>query len=223
MSEQRFLLWGCGGHGRVVRDIVEANGAVVVACADRDASRARRFAEELSGQVAIFSEEELLDSPDGLTLPDDCNAVALAIGNPTVRRKAAERCGSLPLPPLVHPRATVSPQATVGAGSVVIAGAVVNAGAVLGRGVIVNTGATIGHDVIVSDFAHVAPGANLCGASRVGEGAWIGAGSVVIQGITIGDAATVGAGAVVVRDVPGNTVVLGNPARIHRKGGDGDE
>ncbi len=47
----------------------------------------------------------------------------------------------------------------------------------------------------------------------VKKGASIGAGSVILPGITIGENALVGAGSVVTKDVPANTVVAGNPAR----------
>ena len=43
---------------------------------------------------------------------------------------------------------------------------------------------------------------------------WIGAGAVVLKGVTIGDRAVVGAHAVVTKDVPPDTVVAGNPARV---------
>ena len=48
----------------------------------------------------------------------------------------------------------------------------------------------------------------------VKKGASIGAGSVILPGITIGENAMVGAGSVVTKDVPPNAVVLGNPARV---------
>lgn len=50
--------------------------------------------------------------------------------------------------------------------------------------------------------------------THVGEGSSIGAGAVILPGVTIGRGAMVGAGAVVTRDVPPNAVVVGNPARI---------
>lgn len=53
--------------------------------------------------------------------------------------------------------------------------------------------------------------------TTVHDGASIGSGATILCGINIGRNALVGAGAVVVRDVPDNTVVAGNPAKILRK------
>jgi acetyltransferase-like isoleucine patch superfamily enzyme len=53
--------------------------------------------------------------------------------------------------------------------------------------------------------------------TRVKRGASIGTSSTILCGITIGENALVGAGSVVTRDVPANTVVAGNPARIIRE------
>jgi acetyltransferase-like isoleucine patch superfamily enzyme len=50
--------------------------------------------------------------------------------------------------------------------------------------------------------------------TTVGDGATIGAGSVIVPGITIGRRAFIGAGSVVTRDIPANAVAYGNPARI---------
>ena len=47
-------------------------------------------------------------------------------------------------------------------------------------------------------------------------GASIGSGSTILSKVTIGENAIVGAGSVVTRDVPPNSVVYGNPARVHR-------
>lgn len=54
------------------------------------------------------------------------------------------------------------------------------------------------------------------GQTRVCRGASVGAGAVVLPGVTIGARAMVGAGAVVTRDVPPATLVVGNPARFVR-------
>jgi acetyltransferase-like isoleucine patch superfamily enzyme len=49
---------------------------------------------------------------------------------------------------------------------------------------------------------------------HIGRNAWIGAGAWVLKGVTVGENAVVGAAAVAVIDVPPNTVVMGNPARV---------
>lgn len=53
--------------------------------------------------------------------------------------------------------------------------------------------------------------------TRIGNNCFIGARSIVMPGITIGDGSIVGAGAVVTRDVPANTIVAGNPAKVIRE------
>ncbi len=50
----------------------------------------------------------------------------------------------------------------------------------------------------------------------VKKGASIGSGSTILSKVTIGENAIVGAGSVVTRDVPPNSIVYGNPARVHR-------
>ncbi|MCH5202791.1 MAG: sugar O-acetyltransferase [Oscillospiraceae bacterium] len=48
----------------------------------------------------------------------------------------------------------------------------------------------------------------------IGENVWIGSNSIVLSGVTIGNNAVVGAGSVVTKNVPGNAVVVGNPAKV---------
>jgi maltose O-acetyltransferase len=51
---------------------------------------------------------------------------------------------------------------------------------------------------------------------RVGDGAWIGGGSILLPGVTIGANTVIGAGSVVTRDVPAGMVAAGNPCRVLR-------
>ena len=49
---------------------------------------------------------------------------------------------------------------------------------------------------------------------KIGDGAWIGAGSVILPGVTIGEGAVIGAGSIVTKDIPANVVAVGNPCRV---------
>jgi acetyltransferase-like isoleucine patch superfamily enzyme len=51
----------------------------------------------------------------------------------------------------------------------------------------------------------------------IGDNVWIGNRAIILPGVTIGEGAVVGAGSVVTRDVPARTVVAGNPARVVRE------
>lgn len=56
-----------------------------------------------------------------------------------------------------------------------------------------------------------------CKPVVIGRNVWIGAGATILPGVTIGDNSVVGAGSVVTKDVPDDTIVAGNPARIIKK------
>ena len=52
---------------------------------------------------------------------------------------------------------------------------------------------------------------------RIGKNCWLGAGVIVLPGITIGDNVVIGAGSVVVKSIPSDCVAVGNPARVVKK------
>jgi len=51
---------------------------------------------------------------------------------------------------------------------------------------------------------------------RIGRNVWIGAGAIILPGVTIGDDAIIGAGSVVTRDIPAGATAVGNPARVRK-------
>ena len=57
---------------------------------------------------------------------------------------------------------------------------------------------------------------------RIGRNCWLGAGVVVVPGVTIGENTVVGAGSVVTKDIPANVVAVGNPCRVLREIGEHD-
>lgn len=58
---------------------------------------------------------------------------------------------------------------------------------------------------------------------HIGRNCWIGAGAIILPGITIGDNVVVGAGSVVTKDLPSNVVAVGNPCKVLREVGQRDK
>ena len=52
---------------------------------------------------------------------------------------------------------------------------------------------------------------------KIGNGCWLGGGVIVLPGVTIGDGSVIGAGSVVTKDIPENSLAVGNPCRVIRK------
>lgn len=57
---------------------------------------------------------------------------------------------------------------------------------------------------------------------HIGKNCWLGAGVIVMPGVTIGDNTVIGAGSVVTKDIPANVVAVGNPCRVMREIGEHD-
>ena len=51
---------------------------------------------------------------------------------------------------------------------------------------------------------------------HIGRNCWLGAGVIVLPGVSIGDNSVIGAGSIVTKDIPSNVVALGNPCRVLR-------
>lgn len=111
--------------------------------------------------------------------PQAVGGVIVAIGDNANRKGEAEALEGESFAIFIHSSAVISPSAMIEEGTVIMAGAVVQAGARIGKHVILNTLCSVDHDCVIGDYAHIAPGAHLCGHVEVGEGALVGAGVCV--------------------------------------------
>ncbi len=189
-----MYLYGASGHGKVIKEIIEANGDKIEAFVDDD--------QQLTETAGI----NVLHGETGLS------PMIVSVGDNWQRKKVVEKLHCT-FGIAIHPTAVVSPSAQIGEGTVVMAGAIINADAVIGKHCIINTGASVDHDCVVGDFSHIAPHATLCGVVEVGEGTLVGVGACVIPGTSIGSWCTVGAGAAVTKDIANNSVAVGIPAK----------
>ncbi len=111
-----------------------------------------------------------------------------------------------------------------------------------GKNVYANFGLTLVDDthIYVGDYTMFAPNVVVATAGHpilpelrekayqynfpvhIGRNCWIGAGALIMPGVTIGDNTVIGAGSVVTRDIPSNCVAYGNPCRVIREIGEHD-
>lgn len=158
-----------------------------------------------------------------LTAVSDFRDVRFVIGmasyrQPRLRLNVAARLG---LPPdryatLIHPTASVSPEVRMGVGCLVFQGAVIGHEARIGDHAFISPGCIVSHHAVVDEGATMAPASVLCGGAALGCGAYAGARAVITGHTTVGPGALASIGSVVVRDVPADQVVFGNPARLLR-------
>lgn len=112
----------------------------------------------------------------------------------------------------------------------------------LGRNVYANFNLTLVDDsyIEIGDYTMIAPNVVIATAGhpilpelrekvyqynmpvKIGRNVWIGAGALILPGVTIGDNTVIGAGSVVTKDIPANVVAVGNPCRVLRPIGEYD-
>lgn len=122
----------------------------------------------------------------------------------------------------IEPGAWIREQVKIGDRAVVMMGAILNIGAEIGEDTMIDMGAVLGGRAMVGKRCHIGAGAVLAGVIEpasatpviIEDDVLIGANAVVIEGVRVGKGAIVAAGAVVIENVPENAVVGGVPARI---------
>ena len=122
----------------------------------------------------------------------------------------------------IEPGAIIRDQVTIGDQVVIMMGAIINIGAEIGPKTMIDMGAVLGGRATVGANCHIGAGTVLAGVIEppsaqpviVEDDVVIGANAVVLEGIRVGQGAVVAAGAIVIEDVAPYTVVGGVPARV---------
>jgi sugar O-acyltransferase (sialic acid O-acetyltransferase NeuD family) len=204
----KILVFGSGGHAKVVIDIIERT----------DDYEIEAIVEPAQSSKTSFFDYPVI-SESSLSQFTDRYAI-IAIGDNALRMNIVNRLisnkSTLEFVSVIHPSAQVGRDVSIRPGTVVMAGAVINPGTQIGYHCIINTRASIDHDCKLADYASVGPGATLGGAVSVGKSSSISLGANIIHGITIGNDSVVGSGAVVVEHVPDKVVAYGVPCKVIR-------
>ncbi|MCX7123584.1 MAG: acetyltransferase [Gammaproteobacteria bacterium] len=206
---EHFLVFGAGGHAKVVIASLLSQGLSQIKIFDDSVNKIKKI---LLGYSVLGARQELL----AYHQTNKKARVLVAIGANQTRQKIYQelRMQGMQMGQAIHADAIVASGVILGGGLMMMARAVINPDAKIGDNVIINTGAIIEHDCVIGDHGHVAPGAVLCGGVTVGELTLIGAGAIILPGVKIGSSCIIGAGAVVTQDLPDGKVSVGIPARF---------
>lgn len=208
----KIFIWGAGGHGRVLLDILKRDKKFkVVGFIDRNPALKGKIIDgvKVLGNETILKELKKKGVRGGIA----------GVGDNKKRCKMAgyiKKQGFF-LINAIDPESVIIPSVKLGENITVWAGAIINSHAIIEDSVIVNCGTIIEHEDIIKKGAHIGPGAKLAGRVKIGEGAFVGMGATIIECRKIGKNSIVGAGAVVLDDIPDNVVVVGIPAKIIKK------
>ena len=138
-----------------------------------------------------------------------------ALGVPALKRKVMELLlgRGAAFTRLIHRTAVIGDNVDLAAGVIMCPYSIASANNRLGLGVALNLHATVDHDATVDDWSQNNCHSDLTAAYRVGKEVFFGSRVSVIPNVQVGDGAYVGAGSVVLRDVPAGAKVVGSPAR----------
>mgnify|MGYP005836463779 CR=1 FL=1 len=208
-----IVIVGAGGFGREVAQLItdineEKPTWEILGFVDDDPGKRE---QDIGGLAVIRTIGDM-------AWPKTRPAIALGIGFPRVKRRIirqiTERFPEAEFPALIHPSASVGRNVAFGPGCLIAAGCVLTVDINMGSFVLLNLLCTVGHDATIGNFTTCYVNVNLAGYSALEDGVEMGTGSVVIPGKTVGSGSVVGAGAVVVNDIPPNSVAVGVPARV---------
>ncbi len=114
----------------------------------------------------------------------------------------------------INSRSSISKSARIGLGNFIGENAIINSFSTIENYTIINTSSVVEHECIIENGAQLGPGSVICGNVRVKKGAFIGANSTVKQNLIIGANSIIGAGSVITKNVPDNSILYGNPAKL---------
>ena len=207
------VIWGAGGHAKVVADVIELrDDCNVLGFFEDDENLSDR--DFLLGKKVFKGARSLEDAKD-----QGATSIIFGFGSCRGRIKNIpflDQCG-LKTVSAIHPKSVIANDVVIEEGNAVMGGSVVNPGTTIGKHSIINTGCTIDHDCIVGSVIHAGPGVHVGGSVSIGDGTWLGIGALIGDGLSIGKDVVVGAGSVVIHDLPDSVVAYGCPAKIIRR------
>jgi acetyltransferase EpsM len=217
IDETTLLLFGGGGHGKTLIDLVnELDTYQMGGVVDENLPAGSRIMD-----LPVFGGAELLPELFKAGFRQAVNGVG-GIGNVGARLAVFEELknAGFDFPTLVHPTAWIEPSAELAAGVQVLPLSYVGTDSYIDFGSLLNAHVIVSHDCHIGKCVNLSPGATLAGGVKIHDHAQIGMGVTININLTIGAEARIGNGATVKADVPpGGRVFAGQvwPERSESK------
>lgn len=203
-AHQALILYGGGGHGKTLIELVRAAGGLHWAgIIDEHLPAGARILE-----VPVLGGPELLPELRSQGIHLAVNGVG-GIGHPQVRQRVFEqlRQAGFDFPPVVHPTAWIESSAELADGVQVLAQSYVGSSAQIGFGTVINAGVVVSHDCLTGQVVNLSPGAMLAGGVHLEEFVQVGMAATINLGLHVGARARIGNSATVKENVPAGTVI----------------
>jgi len=219
---REMIFWGATGQAKVLRECMKNSGLKLVALFDNNDILSSPFSD-----VPLYFGNEGFENwlSKRKTIAPVGFLVAIGGDKGEDRIELQKYLESRGLLALIakHPTAFIADNTKIGPGSQILANSSVCVNNIIGRGCIINTGVILDHECYVDDGVHICPGAHLAGCVTIGRYSTIGMGGIILPRIKLGERVVIGAGTVVLEDVPSDTILVGNPARVLKKRNEANE
>jgi len=148
---------------------------------------------------------------------ENIQAVYCPIGNNHIRAQYLSELyhEGYKTPSFIHRSVSIAPNVTIGQIAYILVGSIIMPHTTIGNFFMMSQGSTIAHHTKIEDGCFVSSGVNIGAGIQIHDKAYIGMGSTIMTGVErLGKNCLVGAGCVVIRNIPDNAVMVGNPGKI---------
>lgn len=210
---ENIVLFGAGLHASYCIDIIKKEGKYnIIGITDS----VKEIGTESFGYKIIGRQEQLGE----LIAKYNIHAGIITIGDNWSRKivydSIKNQIPEFKFVNAIHPSTIIGMNVKLGIGIVIMAGCIINPNAVVGDFCFFATGAQLEHDSIIGDFASISAGSITGGKVSIGKYSAVALGVVIMDRLNIGENTVVGSFSLVAKDLPGNVLAYGNPAKIIR-------